>query len=415
MTTLGNNYLAFQSAVSLGSFMRFLPLFAAIFAITPLAIDMYLPALTRLVADFDAPIEWVQNSLSIYLAGYAFGMFLFGPLADKVGRRPLVIGGLAGFVLFSVCLSLAESIEVFILFRFLQALAGGAATVVIPGAIRHLFGKHTAKGLSYVSMIMMIAPMIAPALGSYILQFGDWRLIFLNLAGYAGVILLIAALFFPKLEVRSSTGLSELSFIASYRKVVANKRVQPLLAITMLASLVFFTYITSVSFLLMTVFGLDEKQFSWTFALNVLAMIAASFINARLVPRLGSRKILRVAALIALCFGGLFLGFIVIGAQPNMVIVALIPMIASLMAITANADALILRQFSQQTGTATAVIGSLRFGSGAMAGPLLGIIYDESALPIAILVVVALFVLNSCLFFVAPKRKRLVAAKLGKC
>lgn len=395
--------------------MRFLPLFAAIFAITPLAIDMYLPALTRIAGEFDAPIALVQNSLSIYLAGYAFGMFLFGPLADRFGRRPLLFAGLVGFILFSIGLSIVDSIEAFITLRFLQALSGGAATVVIPGAIRHLFGKDTAKGLSYVSMIMMIAPMIAPAMGSYILQFGDWRTIFISLAGYAGIIWLLAITSFPRLGSDRATNLSELSFVASYRTVIANKRVQPLLAITMLSSLVFFTYITSVSFLLMTVFGFDEKQFAWAFGLNVVAMIVASFINTRLVSKLGSRKMLRGAAFLALSFAGILLSLIVADLAPVYIIASLIPVIASLMVISANADALILRQFDQQTGTATAVIGSLRFGSGAVAGPLLALIYNDSAMPIALLIVFTLLLLNSCLLFVPSRRKPIAASKLSRC
>ena len=98
--------------------MRFLPLFAAIFAITPLAIDMYLPALLTIAEELNAPIESVQNSLSIYLAGYALGMFLFGPLVDKYGRRLILISGLAGFVLFSFLVSTSQTIEEFLLFKF---------------------------------------------------------------------------------------------------------------------------------------------------------------------------------------------------------------------------------------------------------------------------------------------------------
>ena len=101
--------------------MRFLPLFAAIFAITPLAIDMYLPALILIANQFNSPIQTLQNSISIFLAGYALGMFLLGPMADRFGRRPLMLFGLSGFVVSSGLLAFIQTADGFLALRFLQA------------------------------------------------------------------------------------------------------------------------------------------------------------------------------------------------------------------------------------------------------------------------------------------------------
>ena len=140
-----------------------LMLLAAVVATTPLAIDMYLPAMPMMAVQLDTNIGLVQQSLSIFLAAYGTGMLVFGPLADMLGRRPLAVLGLTGFILASVALSQVESIEWFLGWRAVQALAGAAASVVVPGIIRHLYQQHTAKGMSYVSMIMMLAPLVAPA------------------------------------------------------------------------------------------------------------------------------------------------------------------------------------------------------------------------------------------------------------
>ena len=140
-----------------------LMLLAAVVATTPLAIDMYLPAMPMMATELATSIGLVQQSLSIFLAAYGIGMLLFGPLADMLGRRPLAVFGLTGFILASIALSLASSIEWFLAWRAVQALAGAAASVVVPGIIRHLYQQHTAKGMSYVSMIMMLAPRLTSA------------------------------------------------------------------------------------------------------------------------------------------------------------------------------------------------------------------------------------------------------------
>lgn len=374
--------------------MRYLPLFAAIFAITPLAVDMYLPALVLIAEQFESPIQTLQNSISIFLAGYAFGMFLFGPMADRFGRRPLLLFGLIGFVSCSTLLAFTETANSFLLLRFLQAFCGGAATVVIPGAIRMLFGKDTAKGLSYVSMIMMVAPMLAPAIGGYLLLLDTWPLIFEVLAIYAGVILVLAAIFFPKLDLPQSNQAEDVNFLGRYKIVLGESACRPLLIVSMLTSLAFFTYITSVSFLYIQVFGFDEQTFSWLFGANVAGMMMANFINTRIVPIWGSKKILIRVAPIGAVAAVLVASLMLLEFSPLLIIACIILMIATLMIIAANSDALILQQFGNHAGTATAVIGTLRFGCGAAAGPLLALVFDEKGLSIGLVYVVCLVLIT---------------------
>ena len=162
-----------------------LPLLASIVAITPLAVDMYLPAMVQIAADLGATMPQVQISLSVYLGGYALGMLFFGPIADQMGRRRLARIGLGLFALCSLALAFCQDIHLFWALRAAQAFTGAAATVVVPGIIRHIYQQNTAKGMSYVSMIMMIAPLIAPSIGSLSLGLAQWQVIFLTLAGYA--------------------------------------------------------------------------------------------------------------------------------------------------------------------------------------------------------------------------------------
>ena len=175
-----------------------LPLLASIIAISPLAIDMYLPAMPILAEYLNTTMPMVQNSLSVYLLGFALGLILFGPMADKYSRRKMVLFGISGFLLASLLLPFVSNIEQFLSLRFIQAFISSAATVVVPGAIREYYQKDTAKGLSYVSMIMMLAPMIAPSIGSILLVAHSWQLIFYVLAFYSVIILLLVAKFLPE-------------------------------------------------------------------------------------------------------------------------------------------------------------------------------------------------------------------------
>ncbi len=382
-----------------------LPMLSAIIAITPLAIDLYLPAMATLATSFHTDITMVQQSLSIYLAGYALGMLCFGPLADRIGRRPLVIIGLTGFALMSFLLAFVTSIETFLALRFGQAFIGAAATVVVPGYIKEIYGKNTAKGMSYVSLIMMLAPLIAPSIGSLILEFGEWHLIFFILAFYAVIML---ALVFFKLKMPSDTDLSQRSqktFFGAYAVVFTKPGIKLHIASGVLTSFAFFCYLTASPFVYMEVFGLDKSLFAILFSINVGALMLANIINSRIVVRYGSRRILKVATLLAIIAGSALFAVNWLGMSYHFTVLTLLPFMASLGVMSVNADAIVLMQFQQETGTATAVVGTLRFGFGAVAGPLLALFYTGTAVPFSALMLSAVILVAICQLF-AHRRYR---------
>ncbi|MBA6371021.1 multidrug effflux MFS transporter [Colwellia sp. BRX8-4] len=370
-----------------------LPLLAAIIAISPLAIDMYLPAMPILAEHLSTDMPMVQNSLSIYLLGYALGLLFFGPQADKHSRRKLVMLGISGFIVMSIAITFVTSIEQFLSLRFFQAFISSAATVVVPGTIKERYGKDTAKGFSYVSMIMMIAPMIAPAIGS-VLLLHSWQLIFLSLAAYSFIILLLVYRFLP--EVKREKNLAPVSFLQRYKIVLSNKKSQLNIVTSMVISLAFFAYITAIPFIYLTVFKVSEFEFSLLFAVNVLALMTAHFINTRLVSRKGSFKMLTYGLIVALCFSSLLVVVNFLQLPLMYTAVAVLPLMGSLSMIAVNADALIMQEFTRESGTASAVIGTLRFGIGALAGPILAYFYDGSALPFALLMWCSIIVVLLC-------------------
>ncbi|MCK8128627.1 Bcr/CflA family drug resistance efflux transporter [Pseudoalteromonas sp. S1610] len=358
-----------------------LPLLASIVAITPLAIDMYLPAMLVIANDLNTSMPNVQISLSIYLAGYALGMLFFGPIADQIGRRKLARIGLSLFGLSSLALAFTTEVHTFWLLRAVQAFTGAAATVVVPGIIRHIYQKNTAKGMSYVSMIMMIAPLLAPSIGSVILGFSLWSTIFIVLAAYSFVILLFVQRYLIDIPIFKNDRKGLSLFFSSYKVVLSNPHARADILSSMFVSFGFFCFLTSVPYIYLDLFKVSEQLFGLLFAFNVMALMFGNLLNTRVVPRIGSRKMLYYGLMCGFISGTALLSFSVLHLSLYFIVAAIAPLMMSLGIIASNADSLILMKFEQNTGTATAVIGTLRFGSGALVGPILAVMHAQSAVP----------------------------------
>ena len=380
-----------QPAISL---KLLLPLLASILAISPLAIDMYLPAMPLIASDLDTQMPLVQNSLSIYLFGYALGLLFFGPMADKHSRRLLVFIGIGGFIMASLALPFSQNIEQFLSLRFVQAFISSAATVIVPGTIREFYGKNMAKGFSYVSMIMMVAPMVAPSIGAFILLLHSWTLIFYVLAAYSLVVLVLAIKYLP--EAKNIEQRQHFGFIARYKIVLTHQKARLDLITSMMISLAFFTYITGIPFVYLTVFKTSEFMFSILFAINVLALMIAHFTNTKFVIEKGSRTMLRSGLVLSVIASTGLVIANYFSLPLIFTLITVIPLMGSISMIAVNADSLVLIEFAEQSGTATAVIGTLRFGIGALAGPILAIFYDGTALPFALLMGFAVLVVLLC-------------------
>jgi len=367
-----------------------LPLLASIMAVSPLAIDLYLPAMPQIASELSTGMPQLQNTLSIYLVGYASGLLFFGPLADKYPRRNLVLIGLIGFIFTTLALLFSQSIEMFTSLRFFQAFISSAATVVVPGTIKEIYQKNTAKGLSYVSMIMMVAPMIAPAIGSAILVLHSWQAIFVALALYVFGVLAFVSWQLP--NARTIKNNTQIKFLERYKIVFSHREARFDLIASMMISLAFFAYITAIPFVYLKVFNVSEFVFSLLFGLTVFALMIAHFINSKLVVRKGSKRMLGYGIFVAVLFSSLLVTVNTLGLSIGYTLFAVLPLMGSISIIAVNADALVLQHFSEQTGTATAVIGVLRFGVGGLAGPILAYFHNESAMPFSVLMWVSVLV-----------------------
>jgi MFS transporter, DHA1 family, multidrug resistance protein len=377
-------------------------LLAATVAITPFAIDMYLPAMPIIAQDLQTHIGTVQQSLSIFLAAYGTGMLLFGPLADKFGRRPLALFGVGGFALASFFLAWANTIESFLIGRALQAFCGAAATVIVPGIIRHLYQEHTAKGMSYMSLIMMLAPLLAPSIGSAILYFSHWHSIFLVIFTYASILLLFILKYLPEPEISKTS--TSITFFSGYQTVFSHREVRPLIATVIFAAFSFFCYLTAIPFVYIKYFGVSEQLFSALFAVNIILLMASNYINSRYVTHYGSAWMVRTALSLAIVLVLLLCAVNILHLDLIFTVITLAPLMGCLTMISTNTDAMIVLKFPNHSGTASAVTGTLRYGCGALAGPVLALTYTGTPVPFSLLMLAGIIGIAGCQLWLRAER-----------
>jgi DHA1 family bicyclomycin/chloramphenicol resistance-like MFS transporter len=348
---------------------------AALMAVAPFTIDAYLPSMPSLAVHFDAPMALVQLSLSLYMLGFAGGQLFIGPWSDRVGRRVPIFIALSLYIAGSLLCSFAPSMELLNAARFLQGLGAGVGPVVVRAMVRDRFEREeSARLMSLLGMIFMIAPMVAPFVGGWILTLIGWQAIFLFLACY-GAVALVSTLFIVKetlpRERRSTAPL--LSILNDYRSLLRDRR---FLGFSLASSAAFagmFAFFSGSPFVYIDHYGVSPQNYGWLFGVNVVLMMGLNFVNRRLVPRFGSERLMRWALNVNL-FGGLsliLLAFFPFGGLPVLVTCVAF-LISPLSMIGANSMAGALDKFPHIAGTASALSGAISYSIGIMAGLLVG-------------------------------------------
>ena len=355
-------------------------------AIGPMSIDMYLPGLPAIGRDLGATPGDVQLTLSLFFIGFAVGQLAYGPLSDRYGRRSMLIGGLILYVATSIWCALALTIDELIAARFLHALGGGAGAVIARATVRDLYDTDRgAQVLSLMLLIMALAPLLAPLSGGYILKLFDWRAIFWVLTGF-GVLAIAAAVFFlpesnPK-EKRQGKRLSEL--FTGYFHVLRDPAV---VGCTLTGGFTFaalFAYLTGSPFVYIEVFGVAAEHYGLIFAINVVGLMIFSFLNSRLVIRLGAARMLTTGIFMIAAAGVVLVALAAFQIGGLIGIVApLFFVIAPLALIGANCPSLATRNQAKRAGTVSALFGAVQYGIGAIAALILAELQDGTALPMA--------------------------------
>ncbi len=343
-------------------------------AIGPLAIDMYLPALTDMAKDFQVSESAISRSVPFYFMGLVVGQLIYGPLSDRVGRvLPLYIG-MGVFVAASVVCATTNSEMVLFVARTVQALGASVTAVVTKAIIRDtLTPVQGAKAFSLMVLVMGIAPIVAPSLGALILKRFDWHMLFWFLAGY-GVLNLTLTKFFIKEtlseENRNTQPVS--AVLHGYLDLFKDKTfILPAVAGGLLQG-AFFIYLTVSSELFQGHYGFNKEQFAMAFGLNALGFVAMTQVNQFLTSRFRLIQLLRFGALLQLISGACLLALGLWADQWfYLVYVALFLCIAGLGFTQPNATAIALAFQKKRAGTASAMQGAMQFSVGVFGGLLL--------------------------------------------
>lgn len=363
-------------------------LLATLAAFSPLSIDTYLPSLPDIARELGTRDAQVQLTIGVFLAGLCSGMLLYGPLSDRYGRRRLMLGSLLLYILASAGCIWVTSVEQLIVLRFLQAVGGAGALVLARTVVRDLYPlSEAARVLSLMHVIAMVATLLAPIMGTYLVLLGGWRIIFvmLFLLG-AGCLFAVATSLQESLPVSSRTQ----SVLGSFHHYVTVLR-DPLALCYILAMGLsvggMFAFITASPFLFIHHFGFSPRAFSLLFGLNIVGIIVATIINARLVRRLGPLQMLGVGSVVAACAGALL---IVIGltgwGQPFSITGGVLLFMGISGLIGANCIASLMGLFPGNAGAAVGLGISLQFACGALFSWLVSVLADGTARPMCLVI-----------------------------
>ncbi|MFE2332867.1 multidrug effflux MFS transporter [Streptomyces coelicoflavus] len=364
-------------------------------ATPPLAMDMYLPALPEVTRSLGAPAATVQLTLTACLAGMALGQIVVGPMSDKWGRRRPLLGGLAVYVVATALCAVAPNVELLVAFRLVQGLAGAAGIVIARAVVRDLYdGVAMARFFSTLMLISGVAPVVAPLIGGQILRFTDWRGVFVVLVVVGVVLGVVVWARLPEtlpVEERHAGGAGDT--LRAMRGLLADRAFTGYMLAGGFAFASLFAYVAASPFVVQEIYGASAQTFSLLFGLNSVGLVVVGQINGKiLVGRvrldrvLGLGLVVVIAAATALLLMSLGV-FGEVGLGP--VAVALFVLMSAMGISLPNTQALALMRVRKSAGSASALLGTSSFLIGAVASPLVGIAGEDTAVPMAVVQLVA--------------------------
>jgi DHA1 family bicyclomycin/chloramphenicol resistance-like MFS transporter len=386
----------------------FVLLLGALTAIGPFTIDLYLAAFPRIADEFGTTPARVQLTITATLAGLAIGQLLIGSLSDALGRRRPLIAGLVLYVFASAAIIVAPTVEVLAAMRFVQGLGAAAGMVLSMAVVRDRFsGIAVGKVLARLMLVVGVAPIVAPVIGSFMLGLGSWRWQFGVLTAFGVVLLGLAAFVLPEslpVELRRTGGVRPA--LRTYGSLLRDRTFMLLTLVSSFFLAAIFTYVSSATFVFQAQFGMSVGQFAMVFTAGAAALTAGTQVNGALIGRFTPAQILRVAVLAgaAVATAMLVTGVLGLGMWPLVITLVLTLFAAGF--VLPSVPTIALDANPDRAGSASALLGSFQFGVGALVAPLTGLFGEVSALSLAVVMSGSIIAATAVFLVVAPALAR---------
>ncbi|MFI6427352.1 multidrug effflux MFS transporter [Promicromonospora sp. NPDC050880] len=376
------------------STVKWVLMLGALSALPAFTVDMYLPALPQVAVDLGSTEALAQLTVSCMLIGGGVGQLVIGPLSDRFGRRAPLLVGLALHVVISLLCAVVTSMPLLIGLRLAQGFFNAAAGVASVAVVRDRFvGAEAARILSRLMLVIGVAPMFAPTLGSFVLAHGTWRWVFVVLAAMGAALVLVVLLKMPETHPprRRLTG-GVRSVAGGYGRLLRDRHFLALAVIPGLGFGVLMSYVVASPIIFQQEFGLSEGQFALLFAVNGVGLVLSAQVNAALVRKVAPVRLLRFGVVAQAVLVVVLLVVVLTGAGGLIgLLVALWCVLAFQGLVPANASAMALSRHGEIAGTAAAMIGaiqSLVAGTVSSLGGFLG--GDATAMALVMLAAVTL-------------------------
>jgi DHA1 family bicyclomycin/chloramphenicol resistance-like MFS transporter len=356
----------------------FFAILVAVSAVGPLALNIFMPSMPGLQRSFGVSYGTAQLTLTLYLAGMAVCQLFYGPLSDRYGRRPMLLGGLCLFVVASFLAAVAPSIEVLIAARLLQAIGGGAGIVLARAMVRDVFSREkSASVIAYITMAFVLAPMMAPVIGGVLDQWAGWRASFWLLTALGAVVLAAGFRFLPETHVRTEAMGQGASLLKGAAVLAGNARFRGYAVTLAFASAVFFAFLGGAPHVMVDVLGRSPVEYGLWFMAVSFGYMAGNFISGRFTQRFGIDRMMLAGNICTLAGGALCLGSAISGLLSPATLFVPMAFAALGNGLTIpNGTAGAISVDARLTGAAAGWSGFTQMTCGALASQLVGTLQD---------------------------------------
>lgn len=387
-------------------FRRMLPTLLLLLTVFgPISMDLYLPALPALTVDLDAVTSVAQLTVTACLIGLAAGQLIAGPLSDRFGRRGILLIGIVGFIATSALCAISPTVELLIAARFVQGLAGGVGIVIAQAAGRDIFtGGALIRFYGRLTVIGGFAAIVGPLIGGLLNTFADWRGLFVLLSAIGAVILVAALLVFREtlpVERRTQGGLGQT--MEDFRTLLSDRVFFGAVLNQGFMYAALFAYLAGATFVLQDIYGLSPLGYALAFGLNSAGFMLFGYLAGRTAERWSIPGTLVIGISVA-GLGALGLLASGITVMPLWVVIVSLFLLASGVAVSSPpATTLALVEYPEMAGTASSLLGMVRFGFGGIAAPLVGVAGALSILPLGVVTTVAVLLAGAAYLFLVRR------------